>query len=236
MINKKTVTAIILAAGNSTRYGKNRNKNFEIVNGKSVLAYSLNAFDDNTYVDNIIIAIKENERQEVKDIIRKELLTKNIGIITGGDTRKESVYNCIKSVNSDIVIIHDGARPLVKQEHIIKCIENMKEFKGVTVGVKSKDTIKITDERGIVINTTNRSNTWLIQTPQCFDRETLLKMHEKYKNDDVTDDCSLLEKDNYQVKIISGDYSNIKITTSEDLDIAKNLLVSYNNLESILSI
>lgn len=221
MINEKTVTAIILAAGNSTRYGKNRNKNFEIVSGKAVLAYSLNEFDKNTYIDNIIIAIKESEKQEVTDIINKESLTKNISIITGGDTRKDSVYNCIKSINSDIVIIHDGARPLIKQEYISNCIENMQEFKGVTVGVKSKDTIKITDENGIVINTTNRSNTWLIQTPQCFDRDTLLKMHEKYKNDDVTDDCSLLEKDNYKIKIILGDYSNIKITTSEDLDIVK---------------
>lgn len=225
MIDRKTVTAIILAAGNSTRYGKNRNKNFEIVNEKSVLAYSLDAFDKNVYVDNIIIAIKENENQEVTDIINKELITKNISIITGGNTRKESVYNCIKNIDSDIVIIHDGARPLIKQEYIINCIENMKEFKGVTVGVKSKDTIKITDKNDIVINTTNRSNTWLIQTPQCFDRDTLLKMHEKYKNDDVTDDCSLLEKDDYKIKIILGDYSNIKITTSEDLDIVQRLLI-----------
>ncbi len=225
MIDKKTVTAIILAAGNSTRYGKNKNKNFEIVNGKSVLAYSLDAFDKNTYVDNIIIAIKENEKQEVTDIINKESTTKNISIITGGNTRKESVYNCIKNINSDIVIIHDGARPLIKQAYIINCIENMNEFKGVTVGVKSKDTIKITDKNDTVINTTNRSNTWLIQTPQCFDRYTLLKMHKKYKNYDVTDDCSLLEKDDYKIKIISGDYSNIKITTSEDLDIVKRLLI-----------
>lgn len=230
MIDKKTVTAIILAAGNSTRYGKNRNKNFEIVNGKSVLSYSLNKFDKNIYVDNIIIAIKESEKQELTDIINKESLAKNISIIIGGDTRKESVYNCIKNTSSDIVIIHDGARPLIKQEYINNCIEKVKEFKGVTVGVKSKDTIKITDQNDIVVNTTNRSNTWIIQTPQCFDRDILLKMHEKYKNDDVTDDCSLLEKDNHKVKIILGDYSNIKITTSEDLDIVKRFADEIQNL------
>ncbi len=227
MIDKKTVTAIILAAGNSTRYGKNKNKNFEIVNEKAVLAYSLDAFDKNAYVDNIIIAIKENEKQEVTDIINKESTTKNISIIIGGNTRKESVYNCIKNINSDIVIIHDGARPLIKQKYIINCIENMNKYKGVTVGVKSKDTIKITDKNDIVINTTNRSNTWIIQTPQCFHRDTLLKMHEKYKNYDVTDDCSLLEKDDYKIKIISGDYSNIKITTSEDWDIVNRLLKNH---------
>jgi 2-C-methyl-D-erythritol 4-phosphate cytidylyltransferase len=225
LIDKKTVTAIILAAGNSTRFGKDRNKNFEILNGKSVLAYSLDAFDKNAYIDHIIVAIKECEKSKINSIINKESLTKNVDIIIGGNTRKQSVYNCIKTINSDIVIIHDGARPLIKQEYIINCIENMKEFKGATIGVKSKDTIKITDENNIVINTTNRNSTWLIQTPQCFDRLTLLKMHDKYKNEDVTDDCSLLEKDKYKIKIIQGDYSNIKITTSEDLDIIKKLLM-----------
>jgi 2-C-methyl-D-erythritol 4-phosphate cytidylyltransferase len=225
LIDKKTVTAIILVAGNSTRFGKDRNKNFEILNGKSVLAYSLDAFDKNAYIDHIIVAIKECEKSKINSIINKESLTKNVDIIIGGNTRKQSVYNCIKTINSDIVIIHDGARPLIKQEYIINCIENMKEFKGASIGVKSKDTIKITDENNIVINTTNRNSTWLIQTPQCFDRLTLLKMHDKYKNEDVTDDCSLLEKDKYKVKIIQGDYSNIKITTSEDLDIIKKLLM-----------
>lgn len=223
MFNKKIVTAIVLAAGNSTRYGKNRNKNFEIINGKTILSYSLEAFNKNMYIDNIIVAIKECEMDEVRNIINSHQLTKKVDIIIGGNTRKQSVYNCIKSINSDIVIIHDGARPLIKQDYITKCIENMKDFKGVTIGVRAKDTIKIADNNDVVIETTKRSNTWLIQTPQCFDKSVLLDAHEKYKNDDVTDDCSLLEKDGYQIKVISGDYSNIKITTSEDLNIVKEL-------------
>lgn len=223
MINKKTVSAIVLTAGNSTRYGKNRNKNFEMLNGKAVLHYSIEAFEKNDYIDDIIVAIKESEMQEVQNIINNQSLTKNVKIIIGGKTRKESVYNCIKNTNSDIVIIHDGARPLIKQEYITKCIENMNEFKGVTIGVKAKDTIKIADENDVVINTTKRANTWLIQTPQCFDRALLFKMHEKYKTDDVTDDCSLLEKDGHKIKIITGDYSNIKITTEDDMIIIKEL-------------
>ena len=227
MIDKKTVTAIILVAGNSTRFGKNRNKNFEMINGKSVLTYSLEAFDENIYVDNIIVAVKECEMQEVQSIINKQILIKNVDIVIGGDTRKLSVYNCIKKTNSDIVIIHDGARPVIKQEYITNCIENMKDFKGVTIGIKSKDTIKITNKNNIVIDTTNRSNTWLIQTPQCFNRSILLKMHEKYKSEDVTDDCSLLEKNGYKIKVIPGDYSNIKIKTSEDLYIVKEIYNFY---------
>ena len=224
MINTKKVTAIILIAGNSTRFGKNRNKNFEIINGKTVLSYSINMFDKNLYVDNIVIATKEKEIQKVNDIIKKEQFSKKIDIFIGGNTRKQSVYNCIKNIDSDIVIIHDGARPAVKQEDINKCIESMKEFKGATIGVKSKDTIKITDENNVVINTTVRNDTWIIQTPQCFERKILLQMHQKCKNDEVTDDCVLLEENNYKVKVIEGNYTNIKITTYEDLNILKAFL------------
>ena len=194
MIKNKTVTAIILAAGNSTRFGTGANKNFEMINGKTVLEYSINAFDSNKYVDEIFIVAKECEFEFIKNSILKSNYSKKIGIIKGGNSRKESVYNCINNITSDIVIIHDGARPLIRQEYITNCIENMNDYYGVTIGIKTKDTIKITDDNGIVVNTTNRDNTWIIQTPQCFDRKVLLEMHNKYIDSTVTDDCSLLEK------------------------------------------
>lgn len=224
MIENKTVTAIILVAGNSTRFGQNRNKNFECVNGRSILSYSINAFNKNNYVDNIIVVIKQDDKETVEQIIDKETITKKINIVLGGNSRQESVYNAIKNTTSDIVIIHDGARPAIKQEYINNAIEEMANFKGVTIGVKSKDTIKITDENGIVLNTTKRSNTWVIQTPQCFDREILLNLHQKYKDTEVTDDCMLLEKDSYKIKIIEGDYTNIKVTTYEDMNIITQFL------------
>ena len=224
MIQNKTVTGIILVAGNSTRFGKNRNKNFEIIRNKSILSYSLSAFDKNKYIDNIIVVIKENDREQVENIIKKEDLNKKIDIVLGGCSRQESVFNSLNNTNSDIVIIHDGARPAIKQEYINKSIEEMENFKGVTIGVKSKDTIKITDDNGIVLNSTKRSNTWIIQTPQCFDRKVLLDLHKKYMKDDVTDDCMLLEKDGYKVKLINGDYTNIKVTTYEDINIISEFL------------
>lgn len=224
MINKRTVTAVILVAGNSTRYGQNRNKNFEMLNGKMVIEYSLNAFNNNNYIDNIIIVSKEDEKKRVENIINERNLQKEVISVIGGKTRQESVYNAILKTNSDIVIIHDGARPNLKQKYINECIENMETVKGATIGVKSKDTIKITDENNIVVETTKRANTWVIQTPQCFDRNILLKMHEKYKNEECTDDCMLLEKGNYKVKIIEGDYTNIKITTYEDINVIAELM------------
>ena len=221
MINGKSVTAIILVAGNSTRFAKNKNKNLELINGKSVLSYSLKEFNDNGYVDNIIVTVKKEDMDNVKMIIKEQLLIKKIDIVFGGSTRQQSVYNSIKDTKADIVIIHDGARPAIKQEYISECIESMEDFKGATVGVKSKDTIKIADDNNIVTSTTKRSNTWIIQTPQCFDRKILLDMHEKFKSEEVTDDCMLLEKGEHKVKIIEGDYTNIKVTTAEDINIIK---------------
>lgn len=219
MIHSKTVTAVILVAGNSTRFGKNRNKNFELINGKTILSYSINAFSKNDYIDDIIIVIRKEDREAVEQIIKQEKIGKEINIVIGGNSRQESVHNAIKYATSDIVIIHDGARPGIKQEYISKCIETLEEFKGVTIGVKSKDTIKITDDNGVVINSTKRSNTWIIQTPQCFDRKVLLDLHEKFKNEEVTDDCMLFEKGGYKVKVIEGEYTNIKVTTYEDINI-----------------
>lgn len=224
MINKNSVTAVILVAGNSTRYGQNRNKNFEMLNGKMVLEYSLNAFNTNNYIDNIIIVSKEDEKEKVEKMVEEQNLQKEVTIVVGGKTRQESVYNAISKTASDIVIIHDGARPMIKQKYINDCIEAMKTIKGATIGVKSKDTIKITDENNFVIETTKRANTWIIQTPQCFDREVLLSLHNKYRNEECTDDCMLLEKGDCKVKVIEGDYTNIKITTYEDINIVAGLM------------
>lgn len=224
MIEEKKVTAIILVAGNSTRYGQNRNKNFEILNGKTVFSYSLNAFAQNAYIDDIIIGAKKEEMTIIEKIIQEEQLEKPIHIVLGGNSRQETVYHCIQKANSDIVIIHDGARPAIKQEYINQCIESMEEYKGATMGVRSKDTIKITDNNNIVIHSTQRSNTWIIQTPQCFDRQMLLQMHERYQQEEVTDDCMLLEKNQIPVKILEGDYTNIKITTYEDRNIIEEFI------------
>lgn len=224
---EKTVTAIILVAGNSTRFGQNRNKNFEIIEGKEVLLYSLEKFNENDLVKNIMIVCKKDEEDIVKKIASKITLNKEIQYIIGGATRQESVYNAITKTDSNIVIIHDGARPMIKDRFITECIEEMDNFKGVSIAVKSKDTIKITDDNGIVKETTLRKNTWVIQTPQCFDRELLLEMHEKFKGDEtVTDDCMLMERSGSNVKLIEGEYSNIKVTTYDDVNLVKGYLTA----------
>lgn len=217
-MDKKTVTAIIVAAGNSTRFGQNKNKNLFEINGKPIIKYSIDVFNKSEKIDDIILVIKEEEKEYFEDIVKTIKLNKPFRYVIGGNSRKASVYNALKKTNSDIVIIHDGARPRIKEEYIDKCLIEMQNYKGATIGVKSKDTIKICNDDGIVLETTKRANTYLIQTPQCFDREVLIKLHEKYIDDeDITDDCMLLEKDSYDIKIVQGDYTNIKVTTFDDL-------------------
>ena len=224
MLFNKSLTGIILVAGNSTRFGKNKNKNFEIVNGNSVLSYSIKAFCDNEYIDDIIIVAKKEEEDMVNRIISNFISKKSIHIIFGGCTRQQSVYNAIKSTNSDIVIIHDGARPAIKQDYINNIVKTMNNYSCATIGVKSIDTIKIANDEGIVLETTKRDNTWIIQTPQCFDRKILLDLHEKFKDFKANDDCVFFEKSGYKCKIIEGDYTNIKITTYNDIAIIKNFI------------
>ena len=218
----KSVTAIIVAAGDSTRFGQNKNKNLFEVNEKPIIAYSIEVFNKSKNVNDIILVIKQNEKEYFENIIKDIKLEKTLIYVNGGKTRMESVYNALRKTTSDIVIIHDGARPRLKEEYIDKCLEQMEEFKGTTVGVKAKDTIKICDDNGVVIETTKRANTYLIQTPQCFERKTLLELHEKFKGDnEITDDCMVLEKGGYKIKVVEGDYTNIKVTTFDDLHLVE---------------
>ena len=224
-MSKCDVTGIILAAGNSTRFGKNINKNFEIINDNTVLSYSLNVFNLNDNIDNIIIVAREYDLDIINVIIDECNIQKPIKIVIGGDSRMKSVYNALISTDSKYVIVHDGARPLIKHEYINNCVKSLKKYKGVLIGVRTKDTVKIVDDNMEVLSSTERIHTWIGQTPQGFDRNLLLKLHKKYSEClEITDDCMLLERDGYKVKLIEGSYTNIKITTYDDVDIVRSYL------------
>lgn len=219
------VTGIILAAGNSTRFGQYKNKNLFKVNGKPIIEHSINVFNESKNIDDIILVIKEDEKAYFENVISNIELKKSLKYVNGGNSRKGSVYNALNETNSDFVVIHDGARPNVKIEYIEASLKEMKEFKGTTIAVKSKDTIKICNDEQIVTSTTKRQNTWIIQTPQCFDRKLLKDSHEKFDMNDesITDDCMVLEMCGYKIKVIEGDYSNIKVTTYDDIHLVENI-------------
>ncbi len=223
MFDGKRVTAILLAAGSGTRFGAAQNKVYVPVCGKPILQYSLDVLGACPEVDEGILVVKagEEERARALSVTGKWVPR----LVTGGATRQESVYRGLHAASGEIVLIHDGARPLLRRRDVIGCLAAMRDFPGAAAAVRSKDTIKISDEAGVVTETTPRERTWVVQTPQCFHRDELLAAHEKYRTEEgITDDCMLLERAGARVKLVEADYTNIKVTTAEDRRLAETFL------------
>lgn len=221
-------SVVIVSAGRGSRMKADINKQFLKIGDKEVIAHTIDKFYNNKNIGEIIIVVREDEKEFFQVNIIDKYGYENIKIVFGGKERQDSVYNGLKEVgqNCEIVLIHDGARPFVTNEIIEKSIECAKEYKCAIVGVPVKDTIKIVDENNEVCDTPNRSTLWSIQTPQVFDYSLIITAHEKAKYDKYygTDDSMLMEYLGYSVKVVEGSYNNIKITTPEDLKIAEEIL------------
>lgn len=207
--------AIITAGGTSSRFG-NKNKLLEKINGKEVIKYTVDAFRY-ANVDNITICTNPSIMEEMQELFKGY---ENIKIIEGGATRQASVYNGLKFDTCDYVVIHDGARPIISTELINICIEMVKEVKAISVMTKTIDTIKEV-EHGKIVRTIDRSKLYNTQTPQAFTYDLILKAHEKFAGKNFTDDAGMVEELGQDVYIIDGSYKNIKITTQNDIDLAK---------------
>ena len=193
------------------------------INGKTVLERSVNAFLNISDVDEVIVVAREKDIPAFSDILTDE----RVSFVVGGDTRQQSVMNALDVIDDcELIIIHDGARPLIKSEDIENTIRAAKENKAAAVGVFVKDTIKVVDKNGFVVSTPDRSTLFAVQTPQIFDFELYRNaaQNAREKGLDFTDDCQLVESFNQKVKTVVGSYSNIKITTPDDIVLAENLL------------
>ena len=219
---------VIVAAGSGSRMKRDINKQFIKLDGKEIIAYTIEKFYKSEDIDDIVIVIKENEEKYFIENIINKYGFDNIKLAYGGKERQDSVYNGIKKLNSncEIVLIHDGARPFVNEDIIKNSIEEAKENNAVVVGVPVKDTIKVVDSDGNIVDTPNRSLLWSVQTPQSFKYEIITRAYEyAYSNDYYgTDDAMLVEHIGYNVKMIEGSYDNIKITTEEDLHFGIQIL------------
>jgi 2-C-methyl-D-erythritol 4-phosphate cytidylyltransferase len=219
---------VIVAAGSGSRMKRDINKQFIKLDGKEIIAYTIEKFYKSEDIDDIVIVIKENEEKYFIENIINKYGFDNIKLAYGGKERQDSVYNGIKKLNSncEIVLIHDGARPFVNEYIIKNSIKEAKENNAVVVGVPVKDTIKVVDSDGNIVDTPNRSLLWSVQTPQSFKYEIITKAYEyAYSNDYYgTDDAMLVEHIGYNVKMIEGSYDNIKITTEEDLHFGIQIL------------
>lgn len=224
------VTAIIVAGGSGKRMGMAIKKQYILLNKKEVLAHTLEVFNKSTLIDTIILVVSEEEIEKVRvEIVEKYALHKVKKIVAGGAERQDSVYNGLMATSEDTkyVMIHDGARPFIKEAILKKALEVTLEKEATVVAVPVKDTIKVVDcKESKVIDTPDRSTLWSIQTPQTFTKELLLKAYEYAKREGlvVTDDSMLVEAYGKSVYIVEGDYTNIKITTPEDLIIGEALL------------
>lgn len=219
---------VIVAAGTGSRMNMGINKQFIKLEGKEIIAYTIEKFYSNSNIEDIVVVVKEDESEFFKKDILDKYNFKNIKIAYGGKERQDSVYNGLKLLDEkcDVVLIHDGARPFVSHKIIDKSIEEAKEHKAIVVGVPVKDTIKVIDNDKNIVDTPNRSVLWAVQTPQTFDYNILIDAYkDAFKNEFYgTDDAMLVERIGYKVKMLEGSYNNIKITTQEDLNVGSQIL------------
>ncbi len=214
------IKAIITAGGTSSRFGGN--KLLEKLAGKEVIKHTVEKFLSIDDISEIVICSNISFIDTLYEIFKGE---KKIIITQGGKNRQASVYNGLKALKEcDYVLIHDAARPLISQDTIKECINQVKLKKAVSVVTKTTDTIKEVDVSGKIIKTIDRTNLYNTQTPQAFYYPLILKAHEKYVGCEFTDDASLIEACGEDVYIINNDNRNIKITTKSDIYIANAYL------------
>lgn len=223
------ISAIILAGGKGKRMGAPVSKQFIEIKGKPIIYYTIKKFSENKKIDNIVVVLSKDEVGYFKENILEKYNLKVDNIVIGGTERQDSVYNGLKSLedtNTDIVLIHDGARPFISDRIIDDGIKFAQVYGACAPGVMPKDTIKIKNESNFSVSTPDRGSLLAIQTPQVFKFNEILECHEKIKinNIVVTDDTMVAEKFGYSVYLYDGEYTNIKVTTPEDLILGEKLI------------
>ena len=213
----RAVGAVIAAAGSSSRMG-GRDKLAEPLDGIPVILRTLAAVEAVPEIREIVVVTREDRVEEYRRLLGQ--CSRLRAVVPGGSTRQESVRNGVRALSPDCTLaaIHDGARPLVTPEVFARCIEAARSCGAATAAVPVKDTIKLADEAGRVLDTPDRSRLWAVQTPQIFDRERYLRAAEEAERRGLscTDDCQLFEAMGWDVQLVMGDYRNLKLTTPED--------------------
>ena len=219
------LTGVILMAGLSTRFGGPKNKQLCLFNNKPIFSYSIDAFSSSKIIDKLVIVVNKDN----KDVVATYLNEKSIkaSMILGGKTRQESVENALSSLKcdaEDIVIIHDGARPLVDDSIIKEVGKTAKKYGAATAYLEAIDTIAVKSDKDEIKEFIERTAVAQIQTPQAFKFGLLNEAHNNAINNKATDDCSLVMALNKPVKLVKGDKKYHKVTTKEDILYLEGLL------------
>lgn len=221
-------TALIPAAGRGERFGRGSNKVFAPIAGKPILAHTLAVFEACDAIDEIVLVTGQHELEAAGDLVGRFGFKKVSHIVAGGATRQDSVYAGLLKVTSDIVAIHDAARPMVTCEIIERSIEEAEKSGACIVAVPVVDTIKSADSDMTVTGTVDRAHLYSVQTPQTFKTSLIREAFGKAIDEgfNATDDAALVENLGHKVSIVPGSYDNIKITTPSDLELANMKLGS----------
>lgn len=220
--------ALILASGTGSRCNLGIPKQFAKINNKTILEYTVNAFETHELIDEIYLVTSKEFLEKVKELTKNYKKVQKV--IQGGKTRKDSSYNGISAINEieAKVLIHDGVRPLISKDIITNCIKELEEKSAICVAIDSTDTIYEINENNTIKAIPQRKFLKRAQTPQCFKLSLIKKAHELANNDPnclVTDDCGLVQYYNLtDIYLTQGNENNIKITYKEDLDFVKKQL------------
>ncbi len=225
------VTAVIAAGGEGKRMGGQ--KQFVEISGVPMLELTLGAFNDCDAIEDIILVVPRPDMARAKMLVDQHGFKKVIEIVASGPHRQQSVMHGLAAVkdDSDRVLIHDGARPLVTNELIKMVVSELKDNDAVIPAVPVVDTVKRVDEAGKVFETLDREKLWAAQTPQGFKSHLIKEAHERAQKlgYQATDDARLVERLGHKVKVIMGSYENIKITNPVDVEIAESILKRRSN-------
>lgn len=218
----KNFGVVIVAAGKGSRMGTRESKQFLQIEGRPIVVHTMDIFNQVPWLQEIILVTGRDDVSRCKAWVKEYCLDKVSAVIPGGSERQESVYQGIKQMNTEWVMIHDGVRPFVTREEIDNCRDVALREGAAVLGVPVKDTIKQVSEQGLITATPDRQSLWAVQTPQAFRLCDLLAAHESAEREGYsgTDDAMLLERAGLPVAIAEGKYTNIKITTPEDLEYA----------------
>lgn len=227
-MNKK-IAAIIPAAGEGSRMQLSVKKPYLRLGKKPILSHTIDRFEQHSAIDEIFVVVDSTDftmcRTTILDPYRYQKVRE---LVPGGETRQMSVFNALRTLadDVDVVLVHDGVRPFVTEAVIFECLTATAEWGAAVTAVPVKETIKVANEELFVVDTPERHRLWRVQTPQGFRKSLLVEAHEKARRNSITatDDAALVEQLGHPIKLITGSYRNIKLTTLEDLRIAETLL------------
>ena len=216
------VSAVLLLAGLSTRFDSPKSKQVCMLNGKPVFAYSLETFGKNKQISNLVVVVNKDIKAEIENYIVKNKITAKV--VLGGETRQESVEAGLANCDGDVVVIHDGARPLIDDKVINDVIESAKMCGASTTYIPETDTVTRISKDGCIDEFLDRNIIAKIQTPQAFMLELIKKAHQNARGNNATDDASLVKALGHDVKLVLGSKKLTKITTIEDIKYLEGLL------------